>query len=354
MTRGEFNQLISYLQKQDWNVYGPLVIKEKSSISGPIEQGGHIAVDLIKNPEDIILDEQLPFFSFKRLFVPEKEILFEYKKNKLNPIIESTRVAVVGINLLDMKSIPLYDQVFEKDPYYIARRENILIIGHSLTPPIDDNKFEKKYEEDILEHLSFDIFLADKTFGEVEPKISDEFKVFTGSEQGRKILDDIDYADYTHIQFAGLVSPKPSEDGPVLNGGDKRMLEICDKMKNHFNAEIWNKLGEICLECGKCTIICPTCFCFRIDDQPSLEKNEGARQKCWDSCFYREFSEIAGGHKFLNSTAKRIHFWYYHKFVRVPEEYGIMGCIGCGRCRNVCPARIDIKKVLKEVLETEF
>ncbi len=50
MTREGFNQLISYLQKQDWKVYGPLVSKEKSYISGRIEQGGHIIIDLINNP----------------------------------------------------------------------------------------------------------------------------------------------------------------------------------------------------------------------------------------------------------------------------------------------------------------
>jgi ferredoxin len=125
------------------------------------------------------------------------------------------------------------------------------------------------------------------------------------------------------------------------------MLKIREKF--YDNPEIWQELGEKCIECGKCTIACPTCFCFRIDDNPELEENNGARQRCWDSCFYREFSEVAGGHKFLNTTAERIHFWYYHKFARIPDEFGFMGCVGCKRCAKACPVGIDIEKVLKEI-----
>ena len=37
----------------------------------------------------------------------------------------------------------------------------MLIVGYSLTPEINNNIFEEKFEEDILEHLPFDIFLAE-------------------------------------------------------------------------------------------------------------------------------------------------------------------------------------------------
>lgn len=80
-----------------------------------------------------------------------------------------------------------------------------------------------------------------------------------------------------------------------------------------------------------------------------LKKNEGQRKQCWTSCFYQEFSEIAGGYKFLDNTAKRIYNWYYHKFVRIPEEYSFSGCVGCGRCIKVCPAGINIREELEKI-----
>jgi len=126
-----------------------------------------------------------------------------------------------------------------------------------------------------------------------------------------------------------------------------KMQKIRDKFKNKFNKKLWDELGKKCIECGQCTMVCPTCFCFRFED--NSEKKRGLVS---DSCFYHDFSEVAGGHQFLHNTAKRIYFWYYHKFVRIPEEYNLPGCVECGRCSKVCPAGIEIEKVLKEILRS--
>ncbi|MAG44394.1 hypothetical protein CL633_00715 [bacterium] len=131
----------------------------------------------------------------------------------------------------------------------------------------------------------------------------------------------------------------------------RKMQKIRDIMKNAkmqgSYKKIWHNLGKICIECGKCTVACPTCFCFRFEDLSNRE-----RKRVPDSCFFRDFSEVAGGHKFLNSTAQKIYFWYYHKFVRIPEEYNLPGCVECGKCTKACPVNIDIKKVLNKILKT--
>ncbi|MEK7160958.1 MAG: 4Fe-4S dicluster domain-containing protein [Patescibacteria group bacterium] len=334
-----------YLLDRHWTIFGP----KKSAASGATPEVSpylkahgaigklpQIFIGEIAHASQLALDGRLPFYSFKRFFLPERETLFAYQQNRLKEKKETRLLALLGINLLDLKAINLYDQVFEKDSAYQSRRRQMLIVGYSVTPEIEDNIFAYKFEEDILEHLPFDIFLAQTS--DQRPTIN--YKLFTGSLRGQRILEDFGYRNYQHIQFSG-----PVKEGPL----NEHLITLREKLKNYPQPELWKKLGDKCLACGKCTLVCPTCFCFRLDDEPALNNDCGQRCRSWDACFFQEFSEVAGGHKFLPDIASRLHFWYYHKFVRIPDEFDFSGCVGCHRCAKVCPVGIDIAEVLKKI-----
>jgi len=40
-----------------------------------------------------------------------------------------------------------------------------------------------------------------------------------------------------------------------------------------------------------------------------------------------------------------------HKFVYSPQQYGMLGCVGCGRCVDACPGAIDIRKVVEDLIK---
>lgn len=326
MTPTRLQEFIQYLQKQNYQIIGPKKIRDK------------LLFQEIKSPKEIALKGELPFYPPKKYFLPQKEALFNYEKGRLTEILPiAQKQTIFGLTPFDLKAVLLYHQVFEKDIYFQERMKNTLVIGQSAMPG-DSKSFcfwLDDYEENILEHLKFDIF-----FGSQKQIKKTGFKVYTGSSDGQKILDQFGYKKYEPIDYVGPIKEQ---------GLDQRTYKIKEAVKNS-SPEIWEELGKICLACGKCALVCPMCFCFDLADRPGLKSGAGQRVRDWTACFYEEFSLISGNHQFLNKISQRIHFWYEHKFVRLPEEFGFTGCTGCGRCIKVCPVGIDIQKNLERLL----
>ena len=118
--------------------------------------------------------------------------------------------------------------------------------------------------------------------------------------------------------------------------------------------EAWQQFAADCVECGACTNICPTCHCFYLYDQ-ALGPEEFERLRTWDSCLLSTYHRMAGGvgmkltprPSLFSRLANRV----LHKFTYSPEQYGLLGCVGCGRCIDACLGAIDIRQVVQELKE---
>ena len=324
MKKADFTKFVKYFLN-NYQVFAPTLSKKR----------GEVLIKQIEKPISVLFDGRIPYYSWRDYLLPQSENLFKYQGQELEEVKEKIKPQVLlGMNLPDLKALVLYEQAFEKDSYYQARRRKTTIVGYvNLGSREEFAKWHEDYEENILEHLVFDIFLEIDKQG--------NFRVFSGSEKGQEILEDFGYSDYQHIEFAGT-----TPEGYI----DPDLIKIKKKLETGESKKLWQELGEKCLACGKCAIVCPTCFCFRTCEEIFKEKDKGCRIRCWDTCFYNEFSQVAGGHKFQQDIAKRIYFWYEHKFVRIPAEFQIPGCVDCGRCIKTCPVGIDISKNKQRIL----
>jgi ferredoxin len=103
---------------------------------------------------------------------------------------------------------------------------------------------------------------------------------------------------------------------------------------------VWVEKGSLCFSCGTCTNVCPTCYCFDVQDDVKWDMQSGARGRTWDSCQLAEFAMVSGGHNFRPKKEERFRHRFYRKGKYLPEKIGEVACVGCGRCVTGCVADI--------------
>jgi sulfhydrogenase subunit beta (sulfur reductase) len=111
----------------------------------------------------------------------------------------------------------------------------------------------------------------------------------------------------------------------------------------------WAEIGDRCIACTGCNLVCPTCTCFGVQDWRSAKLVE--RSRMWDSCQLEGFMREASGHNPLGSEALRTRRRIHHKLAADPDKWGEISCFLCGRCDAVCPTGIGIVAVMRDLVE---
>src|SRR3989338_6065792 len=136
---------------------------------------------------------------------------------------------------------------------------------------------------------------------------------------------------------------------PISKQRKKISEKQIDKLADNFDNPLWQEYAKKCLSCGACTLVCPTCPCFRLKDSLDFNCICGARIKEWSTCQTTDFTEVAGGHVFRKDRNSRLKHRIYHKLDYFKKEFNLHMCTGCGRCIAACPTKIDMIEIIKKL-----
>jgi sulfhydrogenase subunit beta (sulfur reductase) len=307
-------------------------IGEKYQLIGPTRDGV-IQFKPLRSISELVLDYANSVVPPKNLFLPQTECLFAFRRDRGSIVLEATgglerERVLFGIRPCDARSLLLLDKVFNgdlEDTYYQEKRRGTVLVGLACPSPPQGTCFCTSLGIDPLSPEGVDILLTD---------LGDRYLVEVATEKGEELVEGLSLA------IAEGEKPK-GEKGKSLEG-------IVEKIGSLWEDEYWRELSRRCLGCGVCTYLCPTCRCFDLTDVGSTLG--GRRFRCWDSCMFADFTRMASGVNPRPTGKERVRQRYFDKFSYFPEQYGVLGCVGCGRCSHYCPVGIDIKTIINEII----
>ncbi len=101
-----------------------------------------------------------------------------------------------------------------------------------------------------------------------------------------------------------------------------------EALRSGFESPLCLELSMRCISCGTCTYVCPSCYCFNINDE--IVEAAGERFRCWDNCFNPMYTLETSGHNPREAKHARFRNRFSHKFWYYPDKYDSLLCTGCG------------------------
>lgn len=317
-------------------------------VYGPVLKGESHEFSQIAAAQDVDLSFQNTRMSPKGLFHPQAERMFAFSLAKDDPqahIVKevprdfSPRV-VLGIRPCDARAFQADDVNFDagsiRDPWWVKRRESTTLVGLACNSPCA-TCFCTSVGTGPFDARGLDVLMVDVGGG---------YLARAGSDKGKALLDGASEAAQMPADAsvrAGELQKKAESvmgrefDTEVIAGKD--MMEL-------YHDPLWEQVQFACINCGTCTFMCPTCWCFDIQDEVCGDK--GDRLRLWDSCMFPLFTLHGSGHNPRSQKLQRVRQRFMHKLKYYQDKYhNGVACVGCGRCVKACPVNIDIRQVAR-------
>jgi len=352
LDRKDFPSLFKALNRAGYDIIGPTVREgaivydriskvEELPIGWTDRQGGG-KYRLERRSDEALFGYNVGPFSWKKfLFQPHERLWTATRdgsafKVRVEPN-DGRPMAFLGMRACELAALTIQDKVFTGgpavDPSYEARRTHVLRVAVQCGVA-GANCFCTSMGTGPGVSGGADLVLT-----ELVKADSHTFLIEVRTEAGRAAVAGLAvHAGSSSVdEEAKQVVEKTRKAVTKTMNTDK----IRDLLLTNLDHPRWELVAKRCLACTNCTMVCPTCFCSTHEEVPILGTNAVERWRRWDSCFNLQFSELHG-QSVRKSTLSRYRQWLTHKLASWHDQFGMSGCVGCGRCITWCPVGIDL------------
>lgn len=278
---------------------------------------------------------------------PVKMLLYGVRE-KVAPFAgESPPGLLAGVKACDLKGLELLDKALINeefaDPAYGSWRDKTTVLSFDCTDAAPTCHCTlvggKPYAES-----GYDANAA---------RMGSHYYMNAATEKGAALLELIRKhvrADTSHDRVPAAVEARRAEMTDKVRLQNEVFARSGEYARLRSAApDAWKEQSAECVGCGACTNICPTCYCLILNDES--ETGPFAKVRSYDSCQWQGYARVASGASPRPRVHERFRNRYLCKFVLMAEQFGSLGCTGCGRCTEACPGGIEFRDVVRRLTE---
>jgi NAD(P)H-flavin reductase/formate hydrogenlyase subunit 6/NADH:ubiquinone oxidoreductase subunit I len=323
------------ISKEDFQSFVNALIQEDSwNVIGVKSRGNKFAFAPLDSADELHLDYDVTLLPPKKYFFPQRETLFTYDISNgfsaKNPE-ETKPMIIIGVHPYDIIALLHMDEIFREtksDSFYFKKRESSIIIGVNIQKMSKYNF--SSYMGCATVDYGYDLMITD---------LGNRYAINVGSQKGEDLLSK--YAKNVTLALARDVQTAGQKKRGIMNQSEQEFKfppELIPELlkDSYVKSGFWEKHSEKCLACGSCVLVCPTCYCFDVKDNPDLSLEHGERIRTWDGCLLEDFAKIASGENFRATRPTRYRHRYFKKGKYLFDRFGFVSCVGCGRCSSNC------------------
>lgn len=335
--KGQFERFVNGLIAQN-QTFGPREA-DRDRHGNPVYR-----FEEVRDFREMDLDYTLSTSSVKNFFLPFREELSRYRFDgddweqeiayRIHPRV------LVGLRPCDINGLNKLDNIFANgafpSPYYVARRRNTFIIGMDHDPLPDC--FCESLGQHVVRH-GFNLFCSD---------LGDRYYLSIRSSKAFKFLKNVEVRDPSDADDHALMERRKR-----LREGFRARVDVTGLpqfLDIEFDSPVWKKWGAKCLGCGTCAMVCPSCYCYTIEEHIGVDLASSVKERIQYSCNLVDFAEVAGGHNFRPLREDRLKYRYYHHYRGFAENHDEQICVGCNRCGRACLAGINPRGVINDLI----